>query len=57
MKCTLLKKIKIFFVVALALIVVGFTMFGIFGFNQTVDYKPSYEVQASRALNSASRCG
>ena len=47
MKCTLLKKIKIFFVVALALIVVGFTMFGIFGFYQTVDYKPSYEVQVS----------
>lgn len=47
MNCSIIKKSKIFFIIALALIVVGLTFFGIFGFNQTVDYKVSYEMQVS----------
>ncbi len=47
MSCGLFKKIKIFFIIALVLLVAGFTMFGVFGFNQPIDYKSSYEVQVS----------
>lgn len=43
----LIKKFKWFIVATLAILVVGMTLFGIFGFNNTVDYKKSYEVQVS----------
>ncbi|MBQ8426363.1 MAG: hypothetical protein IJX16_01220 [Clostridia bacterium] len=47
MKCSIIKKAKIFFISALVVLVLGLTLFSIFGFNQTVDYKASYEVQVS----------
>ena len=47
MKCSIIDKAKIFFISALGLLVLGLTVFSIFGFNQTVDYKASYEVQVS----------
>lgn len=40
-------KNKLFVVITLALVVVGMAIFGIFGFNQTVDYKDCYEVRVS----------
>ena len=40
-------KFKIWISIIIAVIVLGFTVLGIFGFNQTVDYKPSYEVVVS----------
>lgn len=43
----LIKKFKWFIVATLAILVVGMTLFGIFGFNNTVDYKESYEVKVS----------
>ena len=43
----LMKKYKLFIVCALVLLVVGMTLFGIFGLNQTVDYKNGYEVRVS----------
>lgn len=45
MNCSIIKKAKIFFVAALVIIVAGLAMFGFLGFNQTVDYRDSYEVQ------------
>ena len=47
MKSGIIKYAKIFFIVALVLIVAGMTMLGIFNFNQSVDYKNSYEMQIS----------
>ena len=43
----LLKKYKFFIVCALVVLVVGMALFGIFGLNQTVDYKGGYEVRVS----------
>ncbi|MBQ9734958.1 MAG: hypothetical protein IJV95_03755 [Clostridia bacterium] len=43
----LIKKFKWFIVATLAILVVGMTLFGIFGFNNTVDFKDSYEVKVS----------
>lgn len=43
----LAKKYKLFIVITLAILVVGMTLFGIFGFNQAVDYKDGYEVRVS----------
>lgn len=40
-------KNKLFIVITLVLILAGMTVFGIFGFNQTVDYSNSYEVRVS----------
>ena len=40
-------KFKVWISIMVAVLVVGFTILGIFGFNQTVDYKPSYEVVVS----------
>lgn len=42
-----MNKIKYFIIVTLSLLVVGITLFSVFGFNQTVDYKESYELQIS----------
>ncbi len=39
-----LGKFKWFIIAALVLIVAGMTLFGVLGFNNTVDYKDSYEV-------------
>lgn len=47
MKSGIIKYSKIFFIVALVLIVAGMTMLGIFNFNQSIDYKNSYEMQIS----------
>ncbi len=44
MKENFAKKIKIFIVAVLVLLVAGMTVFGIFGFNQPVDYADKYEV-------------
>ncbi len=41
------KKFKLFIALTLAVLVVGMTLFGIFGFNQAVDYKNGYEVRVS----------
>ena len=40
-------KSKLFIIITLSLLVVGMTIFGVFGFNQTVDYKDGYEVRVS----------
>lgn len=42
-----IKKLKWFVIVTLIVLVAGMTLFGIFGFNNTVDYDKSYEVQVS----------
>ena len=42
-----MKKIKWFVIVTLIVLVGGMTVFGVMGFNDTVDYKPSYEMQVS----------
>lgn len=47
MNCSIIKKAKIFFISVLVVLVVGLTLFSVFGFNQTVDYRDSYEVQVS----------
>ncbi|MBQ9104192.1 MAG: hypothetical protein IJY57_03800 [Clostridia bacterium] len=44
MKNLKISKFKLFVVIALALLVVGMTLLGIFGFNQTVDYADGYEI-------------
>lgn len=41
------KKFKLFIAVTLAVLVVGMSLFGFLNFNQTVDYKNSYEVRVS----------
>ena len=41
----LAKKYKLFIIIALVVVVIGMTLFGIFGFNNTVDYSSSYEVR------------
>ena len=43
----LAKKYKLFIVIALAVLVLGMTFFGIFGFNQAIDFKDAYEVKVS----------
>ena len=45
------KKNKLFIIITLAILVVGMTLLGIFGFNQTVDYKDSYELRVSIEQN------
>ncbi|MBQ3220120.1 MAG: hypothetical protein IJB32_06000 [Clostridia bacterium] len=47
MKSSIIKKAKIFFIVALVVLVAGLTMFGVFEFNQAIDYKNGYEMQVS----------
>ncbi len=41
----LIKKTKWFIVATLAILVVGMTFFGIFGFNNTIDYSDGYELK------------
>ncbi len=43
----LFKATKIFFIAALIFIVVGLTLFGVLGANQSIDYKSGYEVEIS----------
>lgn len=43
MKFSINSKWKIWVILTVAVLVVGFVLFGIFGFNQTVDYKTSHE--------------
>ncbi len=47
MKFSFANRIRLFLIVTLTLLVVGMTIFGVLGFNQTVDNKPSYEMQVS----------
>ncbi|MBE7086933.1 MAG: hypothetical protein E7369_01365 [Clostridiales bacterium] len=44
-------KLKIWLIATLVLIVAGMTIFGIFGFNQTNEYKNSFEVDVSIGVN------
>ena len=47
MKFSINSKYKIWITIMLAIVVLGFTVFGIFGFNQTIDYKTSHEAVVS----------
>ena len=47
MKFSINGKYKIWVILTVAILVIGFTLFGIFGFNQTADYKDSYEAVVS----------
>jgi preprotein translocase subunit SecF len=47
MKFSINGKYKIWVVLTIAVLLIGFTLFGIFGFNQTVDYKDSFEAVVS----------
>ncbi|MBQ6921890.1 MAG: hypothetical protein IJQ66_02255, partial [Clostridia bacterium] len=40
-------KTKIWLIIALSVVVVGVAMFAFLGFNQTPDYRNSYEVQVA----------
>ncbi len=51
MKMTSNVKFKLWITITLALIVAGMTILGIFGFNQTVDYSDSYELQVKVEKN------
>lgn len=51
MKMTSNVKFKLWITITLALIVAGMTVLGIFGFNQTVDYSDSYELQVKVEKN------
>ena len=44
-------KLKIWTVITLILIVAGMAIFGIFGFNQTVDYGNAYETDITVEQN------
>lgn len=54
MNCSIINKAKIFFVAALVVIVVGLSLFGFLGFNQSIDYKNGYELQVSVDQNAGS---
>ena len=47
MKFSINGKYKIWVVLTIAVLLIVFTLFGIFGFNQTVDYKDSFEAVVS----------
>ncbi len=47
MKFNLNKKIKIFLIAVLTILVVGMTMLGVLGFNQTIDNRASYRMEVS----------
>lgn len=47
MKFSINSMYKIWITIMLAIVVLGFTVFGIFGFNQTIDYKNSHEAVVS----------
>ena len=47
MKLDLVKKAKIFLIVAVVLLVAGMAIFGVFGMNQPIDNKTAYEMQIS----------
>ncbi len=47
MRLNFTKKLKIFVITVLVLLVAGMTLLGVLGFNQTVDNKKSYEMQVS----------
>ena len=44
MKCNFCKTTKLCFVIALSLIVVGMVLFGVFGFNRSIDNRLNYQV-------------
>lgn len=45
------KHVKLFAIITVALITVGFALFGVFGFNQDVNYKQSFELNVSLEEN------
>lgn len=47
MKLNVNSKYKLWIIITVAVLVVGFALLAIFGFNQTVDYKDSYEIVVS----------
>lgn len=47
MKKSVLSNMKIWVTVLLSLLLVGMVLFGVFGFNKSIDYKEGYEVQVS----------
>ena len=47
MKNGVMSKVKHYIIALLVIVVVGVTLFGIFGFNQTSDFKDSYQVKVS----------
>ena len=51
MKKLNVNRFKLFLIVALSLLVVGMTLLGVFGFNQTVDYSDSYEIHVTVESN------
>lgn len=51
MKSGVMNKMKWFVVSALIVLLVGMTLLGVFGFNNTIDYSESYEISVSIALN------
>ncbi len=51
MKNILTTKFKLWIIIALALVVVGMTLLGIFGFNQTVYYDNAYELEVKVEKN------
>lgn len=51
MKNGVMCKMKWFVVALLVVLVAGMTIFGIFGFNNTVDYSDSYEINVSIDIN------
>ena len=42
-----MNKMRYYLVATLAIVLIGITLFGIFGFNQTADYKNAYEVKVA----------
>lgn len=47
MKNGVISKVRHYVIALIAIILIGVTLFGIFGFNQTADYKNSYQVKVS----------
>lgn len=53
MKCSITKKFKLWITLVISILVVGLAMFGVFGLNQTNDYKTSYEAVVSMDTQSS----
>lgn len=47
MKFSFVKKFKLFAIIALVIAIAGMVFLGVWGFNNTVDYKDAYELQVS----------
>jgi len=51
MKCSIAKKLKVLLIAALVILIAGFTVLGICGFNNTADFNKSYEISLSITQN------